>query len=178
MEESCLEANRSMTSLSHEDEELQGKNCCQVSVEIVCSMGFSAKQARTPKDSRRFQVFRSSKSLIPEMKHSRGTPDDAKQSFQGWEAKNQAGRLSSTSSKVLVPSKTPSRDPMAPSTDPSNKIKKEGMKQHNSTKSGGFFNFLANQRWQSNKLLTANSWVWLKEPCLSNNKGKTGQLDQ
>ena len=79
MEDSCLDIDGSMTFLFHDDEELQGKNWCQVSVEMVCSMGFSAKQARTPKDSRRF--------------------------------------------------------------------KKEGMKQHNSAKSSGFFTFLANQRW-------------------------------
>jgi len=80
-----------MTFLFHDDEELQGKNWCQVSVEMVCSMGFSAKQARAPKVSRRF--------------------------------------------------------------------KKEGMKQHNSAKSGGFFNVLANQRWPM--LLAALSAVLL-----------------
>ena len=91
MEHSCLDIDASMTFLFHDDEELQGKSWCQVSVEMVCSIGFSAKQARTPKDSRRF--------------------------------------------------------------------KKEGMKQHNSAKSGGFFNFLANQRWPM--LLAALSAVLL-----------------
>ena len=157
MEEPCLEAIRSMTSLSHEDEDLQGKNQHQVSIEMTCSDGCFINKARTPKGFSGSQAFRSSKSLIPKMKHSRGTLDDVKQSFQCWESKNQAGRLSSTSSKVLAPSNTPSRGPAAPLKDPSNKIKKEGMKQHKSTKSGGFFNFLANQRWQSNELWTVNS---------------------
>ena len=152
-----MDVNRTMTSLFNEDGDLQGKNCHQVSIEMTCSNGCFINKARTPKGFSGSRAFRSSNSLTPKMKHSRGTPDDAKQSFQGWKLKNQAGRLSSTSSKVLALSKTPSRDPTSPSKDPSNKIKKEGMKQHNSAKSGGFFNFLANQRWQSNKLWTDRS---------------------
>jgi len=88
MEESCLEANRPMTSLSHEDEELQGENCHQVNVDVVCSMACSTKHARTPKDSRRFQVSRSSKVLTPKMKHSKCAPNHTEQSFQGLVARN------------------------------------------------------------------------------------------
>ena len=88
MKESCLEANMPMTSLSHEDEELQGENCHQVNVDVVCSMACSIKQARTPKDSRRFQVSRSSKVLTPEMKHSKCALNDTEKSFQGLAARN------------------------------------------------------------------------------------------